>query len=81
MAWNLDNFRMFEPDVNSSNRLQSVLEVTGRTWNAATPCSPAGAGLFSCYEAFIHVVDSMFNQHAKWLTTTNSIPWRRRSPR
>jgi xylulose-5-phosphate/fructose-6-phosphate phosphoketolase len=34
-------------------------------------------GLFSCYEAFIHVVDSMFNQHAKWLKTTKSIPWRK----
>jgi xylulose-5-phosphate/fructose-6-phosphate phosphoketolase len=34
-------------------------------------------GLFSCYEAFIHIVDSMFNQHAKWLKTTRSIPWRR----
>ena len=34
-------------------------------------------GLFSCYEAFIHLVDSMFNQHAKWLKTTNDIPWRR----
>jgi xylulose-5-phosphate/fructose-6-phosphate phosphoketolase len=34
-------------------------------------------GLFSCYEAFIHVVDSMFNQHAKWLKTTRAIPWRR----
>ena len=34
-------------------------------------------GLFSCYEAFIHVVDSMFNQHAKWLKTTDEIPWRR----
>ena len=33
-------------------------------------------GLFSCYEAFIHIVDSMFNQHAKWLKTTNGIPWR-----
>ena len=33
-------------------------------------------GLFSCYEAFIHIVDSMFNQHAKWLKTTNEIPWR-----
>ena len=33
-------------------------------------------GFFSCYEAFIHIVDSMFNQHAKWLKTTRSIPWR-----
>jgi xylulose-5-phosphate/fructose-6-phosphate phosphoketolase len=34
-------------------------------------------GLFNCYEAFIHIVDSMFNQHAKWLKTTGDIPWRR----
>jgi xylulose-5-phosphate/fructose-6-phosphate phosphoketolase len=34
-------------------------------------------GLFSCYEAFIHIIDSMFNQHAKWLKTTRHIPWRR----
>ncbi len=34
-------------------------------------------GFFSCYEAFIHIIDSMFNQHAKWLKTTLHIPWRR----
>ena len=34
-------------------------------------------GFFSCYEAFIHIVDSMFNQHAKWLKAANRIPWRR----
>ena len=34
-------------------------------------------GLFNCYEAFIHIIDSMFNQHAKWLKTTRDIPWRR----
>ncbi|WP_217923474.1 phosphoketolase family protein [Miltoncostaea oceani] len=34
-------------------------------------------GLFSCYEAFIHIVDSMFNQHAKWLKVTRGLPWRR----
>ena len=34
-------------------------------------------GLFNCYEAFIHIVDSMFNQHAKWLKVTRQIPWRR----
>ena len=34
-------------------------------------------GLFNCYEAFIHIVDSMFNQHAKWLKATSEIPWRR----
>ena len=34
-------------------------------------------GMFSCYEAFIHIIDSMFNQHAKWLKVTRGIPWRR----
>ena len=34
-------------------------------------------GLFDCYEAFIHIIDSMFNQHAKWLKTSRTIPWRR----
>jgi xylulose-5-phosphate/fructose-6-phosphate phosphoketolase len=34
-------------------------------------------GLFSCYEAFIHIVDSMFNQHAKWLEVSRHLPWRR----
>ena len=105
MAENSDNFRMFSPDENSSNRLQDVLNVTNRAWNAEiTPeddhLSVDGRimeilsehtcegwlegylltgrhGLFSCYEAFIHVIDSMFNQHAKWLKVTNDIPWRR----
>ena len=105
MAQNMDNFRMFAPDENSSNRLQDVLEVTNRTWNAETmpyddhlgvdgrvmeilsehTCEgwlegyllTGRHGLFSCYEAFIHLVDSMFNQHAKWLKTTDDIPWRR----
>ncbi|MEP6740598.1 MAG: phosphoketolase family protein, partial [Caldimonas sp.] len=35
-------------------------------------------GLFNCYEAFVHIVDSMFNQHAKWLKVTSCIPWRRK---
>lgn len=35
-------------------------------------------GLFNCYEAFIHIIDSMFNQHAKWLKVTSEIPWRRK---
>jgi xylulose-5-phosphate/fructose-6-phosphate phosphoketolase len=37
-------------------------------------------GLFSCYEAFVHIIDSMFNQHAKWLKTIRSIDWRRPIP-
>jgi xylulose-5-phosphate/fructose-6-phosphate phosphoketolase len=34
-------------------------------------------GLFSCYEAFAHIIDSMFNQHAKWLKATKTVPWRK----
>ena len=105
MARNMTNFRMFAPDENSSNRLQDVMEVTSRTWNADVydyddhlaedgrimeilsehTCEgwlegyllTGRHGLFSCYEAFIHLIDSMFNQHAKWLKTTDDIPWRR----
>ncbi|MBO0846311.1 MAG: phosphoketolase family protein [Nocardioides sp.] len=104
MAQNMDRFRLFSPDENNSNRLQDVLEVTNRTWNAETVddddrLAPDGRvmeilsehtcegwlegylltgrhGLFDCYEAFIHVIDSMFNQHAKWLETSNHISWR-----
>jgi xylulose-5-phosphate/fructose-6-phosphate phosphoketolase len=105
MARNGDNFRMFSPDEHNSNRLQDVLDVTDRAWNARTfpyddhlaadgrvmemlsehTCEgwlegyllTGRHGLFSCYEAFIHLIDSMFNQHAKWLKTTDDIPWRR----
>ena len=104
MAANGDRFRMFSPDEHNSNRLQDVLEVTERTWNAHTEpydthLAPDGRvmemlsehtcqgwlegylltgrhGLFSCYEAFVHIVDSMFNQHAKWLKTSNDLTWR-----
>ena len=38
-------------------------------------------GIFNTYEAFVHVIDSMFNQHAKWLKVTRNLPWRGRSPR
>ncbi len=100
------NFRIVGPDETASNRLQAVLEVTGRAWNAAIlaeddeQLSPDGRvmellsettcqgwmegylltgrhGLFSCYEAFIHIVDSMVNQHAKWLKSARAIAWRR----
>ena len=55
-------------EVLSENMCQGWLEgylLTGRH------------GFFSCYEAFVHIVESMFNQHAKWLKTTRHIPWRR----
>jgi xylulose-5-phosphate/fructose-6-phosphate phosphoketolase len=105
MGDNMSNFRLFAPDENSSNRLQDVMEVTDRAWNAEIlpyddhlavdgrimeilsehTCEgwlegyllTGRHGLFSCYEAFIHVIDSMFNQHAKWLKVTDDIPWRR----
>ena len=100
-----NNFRVFSPDENNSNRWQDVLEVTNRAWMADIypyddHLAPDGRvmemlsehqcqgwlegylltgrhGFFSCYEAFIHIIDSMFNQHAKWLKECNDIPWRR----
>ncbi|NLE11313.1 MAG: phosphoketolase family protein, partial [Actinobacteria bacterium] len=89
------DFRLFGPDETTSNRLNAVLDVTPRTWNAALlpgddRLSPTGRvmeilsehtiqgwvegylltgrhAFFSCYEAFIHIIASMFNQYAKWL--------------
>ena len=99
------NFRIFSPDETSSNRLNSVFEVTtrmsvaeilpsddhvsseGRVMEMLSEHQCQGwlegylltgrHGVFSCYEAFIHIIDSMFNQHAKWLKTTRHIPWRK----
>ena len=99
------NFRIVGPDETESNRLNAVLEVTGKTWEEQTlpvdrDLAPDGRvmeilsehtcqgwlegylltgrhGWFSCYEAFIHIVDSMFNQHAKWLKVARQLPWRR----
>jgi xylulose-5-phosphate/fructose-6-phosphate phosphoketolase len=99
------NFRVFGPDETSSNRLDALFEVTGRTWMAEVTdvddehLSQDGRvlevlsehlcegllegylltgrhGLFNCYEAFVHIVDSMFNQHAKWLKVVRHLPWR-----
>jgi xylulose-5-phosphate/fructose-6-phosphate phosphoketolase len=99
------NFRVLGPDEIASNRIDAVLEVTDRAWDAERRpgddhLAPDGHvmeilsehtcqgwlegylltgrhGLFTCYEAFIHIVDSMFNQHAKWLKVAKEIPWRR----
>jgi len=99
------DFRLFGPDETTSNRLNAVLDVTPRTWNAALlpgddRLSPTGRvmeilsehtiqgwvegylltgrhAFFSCYEAFIHIIASMFNQYAKWLDVSEEIPWRR----
>ena len=107
MAQNMDNFRVFGPDENASNKLDNLYEVTQKTWLAdiypedagGSELSPDGRvmemlsehtlegwlegylltgrhGFFSTYEAFVHVIDSMFNQHAKWLAMSKEVPWR-----
>jgi xylulose-5-phosphate/fructose-6-phosphate phosphoketolase len=104
-AANPTNFLTFAPDELASNRLQDILEVTGRNWQAEIDkfdekLDPQGRvievlsehmcqgllegylltgrhGVFTCYEAFIHIVDAMFNQHAKWLEASAEVPWRR----
>jgi len=101
---NRTNFLTFAPDELASNRLQDILEVTGRDWQIEIADTDdrldrAGRvievlsehlcqgmlegyvltgrhGVFTCYEAFIHIVDSMFNQHAKWLEQSIDVPWR-----
>jgi xylulose-5-phosphate/fructose-6-phosphate phosphoketolase len=104
MQANQARFRIMSPDELASNRLQAVLEATGRAWMAErlpgddhlapdghvmeilseTTCQgwlegyllTGRHGLFATYEAFVHIVDSMFNQHAKWLESSKKIPWR-----
>ena len=99
------NFRIFSPDENASNRWADVFDVAGRGFvGEILPTddhlSPNGRvmemlsehqcqgwlegylltgrhGFFNCYEAFIHIIDSMFNQHAKWIKISKEIPWRR----
>ena len=102
---NPTSFLTFAPDELASNRLQDILDVTGRSWQAEIGefderldrqgrvvevlsehmCQgllegyllTGRHGLFTCYEAFIHIVDSMFNQHAKWLQASAEVDWRR----
>jgi xylulose-5-phosphate/fructose-6-phosphate phosphoketolase len=108
MRNNMNTFRVFGPDETSSNRLQSIYEVSKKTWMAELIPDDADGGELSrdgrvmemlsehtlmgwhegylltgrhgfihTYEAFAHVVDSMFNQHAKWLDICkNHVPWR-----
>ncbi|MDD5364082.1 MAG: phosphoketolase family protein [Gallionellaceae bacterium] len=107
MAENMENFRVFGPDENTSNKLDDIYTVSKKTWLAeflpedsdGSELSPDGRvmemlsehtlegwlegylltgrhGFFSTYEAFVHVIDSMFNQHAKWLAMASAIPWR-----
>ncbi len=107
MKANMNTFRVFGPDENTSNKLNAIYEVSKKLWLEeyfpedadGTELAPDGRviemlsehtlegmlegylltgrhGFFSTYEAFAHVIDSMFNQHAKWLTICNHLPWR-----
>ena len=107
MRQNMENFRVFGPDENTSNKLDAVYEVSKKLWLAdylpedddGGELSPDGRvlemlsehtlegwyegyvltgrhGFFATYEAFVHVIDSMYNQHAKWLAICEELPWR-----
>jgi xylulose-5-phosphate/fructose-6-phosphate phosphoketolase len=109
MKLNMDTFRVFSPDENTSNKLDAIYEASKKFWieeyfpedNDGGELSPDGRviemlsehtlegmlegylltgrhGFFSTYEAFAHVIDSMFNQHAKWLSICNELSWRRK---
>jgi xylulose-5-phosphate/fructose-6-phosphate phosphoketolase len=108
MQANMNQFRVFGPDENTSNKLQDIYEVSKKFWIAEYFPEDADGGelatdgrvmemlsehtmegmlegylltgrhgFLSTYEAFVHVIDSMFNQHAKWLTICNGLSWRR----
>jgi len=107
MSMNGNNFRVFGPDENSSNKLDAIYAVSKKLWLAyylpedddGGELSPDGRvlemlsehtlegwyegyvltgrhGFFATYEAFVHVIDSMFNQHAKWLAISEELSWR-----
>jgi xylulose-5-phosphate/fructose-6-phosphate phosphoketolase len=107
LRMNPNNFRVFCPDENASNRLQAVYEASKKLWLAdylpedadggelatdgrvlemlsehtlegwlETYLLTGRHGFLSTYEAFAHVIDSMFNMHAKWLATCNQLNWR-----
>jgi xylulose-5-phosphate/fructose-6-phosphate phosphoketolase len=107
MKMNMDSFRVFGPDENTSNKLDAIYQVSKKFWIAerfpedadGTELSVDGRvieilsehtvegmlegyllsgrhGFLSSYEAFVHVIDSMFNQHAKWLSICNHLSWR-----
>lgn len=107
MKKNMNNFRLFGPDENTSNKLDDVYDASKKLWMAdLLPEDEDGGqlsrdgrvlemlsehtlegwlegylltgrhGFLSSYEAFVHVIDSMFNQHAKWLDICNQIDWR-----
>jgi xylulose-5-phosphate/fructose-6-phosphate phosphoketolase len=71
------NFEANDTDLSVDGRVMEVLsEHLCQGWLEGYLLT-GRHGFFSCYEAFIHIVDSMFNQHAKWLKTSKAIPWRK----
>ena len=75
-AW-LDDVREGDNHLSANGRVMEVLsEHLCEGWLEGYLLT-GRHGLFSCYEAFIHIIDSMLNQHAKWLKVCNQIPWRK----
>lgn len=74
-AWNAETLPSDEHLARGGRVMEILSEHTCQGWLEGYLLT-GRHGLFSCYEAFIHIVDSMFNQHAKWLDTSREIPWR-----
>ena len=78
-AWNAETLS-YDDHLAPDGRVMEILsEHTCQGWLEGYLLT-GRHGFFSCYEAFIHIIDSMFNQHAKWLKVTREIPWRRPIP-
>ncbi|MGO9172804.1 MAG: phosphoketolase [Rhodomicrobium sp.] len=78
-AWDAETLP-YDDHLSSDGRVMEILsEHTCQGWLEGYLLT-GRHGLFNCYEAFIHIVDSMFNQHAKWLKSCSGIPWRRPIP-
>ncbi|GAA3114017.1 xylulose-5-phosphate/fructose-6-phosphate phosphoketolase [Kribbella aluminosa] len=78
-AWNADVLPTDEHLAVDGRVMEILSEHTCQGWLEGYLLT-GRHGLFSCYEAFVHIVDSMVNQHAKWLKVTRSLPWRRPIP-
>jgi xylulose-5-phosphate/fructose-6-phosphate phosphoketolase len=78
-AWNADVLPTDEHLAVDGRVMEILSEHTCQGWLEGYLLT-GRHGWFSCYEAFMHIVDSMFNQHAKWLKTSRTLPWRRAIP-
>jgi xylulose-5-phosphate/fructose-6-phosphate phosphoketolase len=75
-AWDAETLSYDEHLAPSGRVMEILSEHTCQGWLEGYLLT-GRHGVFNCYEAFIHIIDSMFNQHAKWLKVCNEIPWRR----